>query len=109
LGVNNTTDCQFELLGYNLGVYLFGANITGICSILFILIAMLMLILAKSIPIIGKLFTVLLIIILAILWFIVGITYIHSYNSDCVVESVSYFGYSGLFIILAILTMCALK
>ena len=106
----NTKECNLNnVMGYDLNKYLFGINISGIVGIIAIVVLLFFLIYLKDIPIIGKLITIILVVIIGIIWIIVALYILFNHRSSCLKVGLTYFGYSGVLITLAIITFFAIK
>ena len=107
---HNDNGCNLNnVMGHNLNQYLFGINITGIVAIFAIIFLLVSLLCLKEIPVIGKLITVVLVAILGILWIMVALYILFNHGPECVRVGVTYFGYSGILIALAIITFLAVR
>ena len=106
----STKGCNLNnVMGHDLGKYFFGINISGIVAIFAIVILLIFLICLKDIPVIGKIITVVLIAIIGIIWVLVALYILFNYKTSCIKVGLTYFGYSGVIIALAIITFLAIK
>lgn len=109
-GQNDNNSCDLNnVFGYDLRQYLFGINITGITAIIAIIVLLVLLIFLKEIPIIGKIITIILVVIVGILWGMVASYILLHRGSACVGVGITYFGYSGVLIVLAVVTFFVVK
>ena len=94
-----------NVAGHDLSKYLLGINITGITAILVVILVLLLLLFLKQIPFIGKIASFALLIIIGGLWLFVAIYILYGKGSNCLKIGFVYFGYSGVLVALAILTI----